>query len=111
MDKKKVKELVGKAKDYILAYQKSKKDSDLAMAFLNMQSAERELSKSDWVSVEDELPEYCEKVMVCNKNDARDIWISFRTKSSFIETTAFDFAVEWGHMGITHWHKIDKLEV
>ena len=106
MDKKKVEELIGKAKEYILAYQKNNKNSDLAMAFLNLQNAERELSKSDWVSVEDELPEYNEDVEVCNKTYPARILVTTRCKDVFYDN--HNFIIQ--NMHVTHWKPIEKLD-
>ena len=118
MDKKKVKELIGKAKDYILAYQKNGKNSDLALAFLNMQNADRELSKSDWVSVEDELPPYGEDVNVRINNG---VFISYRStyrrepSKPVItdigkETDEHDFVKYDIHQYITHWQYPNRME-
>lgn len=58
MDKKKVKEYIKKAIDCIIT------EKDPANAIDALIEADRELSKSNWVSVENGLPEYMEKVWV-----------------------------------------------
>ena len=116
MDKKKVKELMSKAKEHLLAYQRNNKNSDLAMVFLNLQNAERELNKSDWVSVEDELPEYNEMVLVCNQESPNFVKESFRVKSADVPRSkrknldSNEFISFTPNHGITHWKPIEKLE-
>lgn len=114
MDKKKVIELIKKGisywnrSSYITSYE------DDARECFN--EAIKELSKSDWISVEDRLPEYGEKVYVksersphliqthredFDENDGK--FHHFRNKNKFI--------LEKGIYGnITHWKPIEKLE-
>ena len=60
MDKKKVKELIEQA---IIWSRQANQYSVIS----NLEEALKELNKSDWVSVEDGLPEYCEKVFAYDK--------------------------------------------
>lgn len=114
MDKKKVKELIKKGisywnrSSYITSYE------DDARECFN--EAIKELSKSDWISVEERLPEYGENVYVksersphliqthredFDENDGK--FHPFRNKNKFI--------LEKGIYGnITHWKPIEKLE-
>lgn len=114
MDKKKVIELIKKGisywnrSTYITSYEDDAKEC--------FNEAIKELSKSDWISVEDRLPEYGEKVYVksersphliqthredFDENDGK--FHPFRNKNKFI--------LEKGIYGnITHWKPIEKLE-
>ena len=67
-----------------------------------------ELRKSDWVSVEEELPPYDEEVLVCNENEPSDMWFGHRTSDRRVVVDEHEFAKGYGT--ITHWRKIDKLE-
>ena len=81
MDKKKVKELIEKTirftkvtdDDYIQGNVKSHIINTLSVAL-------KEISKSDWVSVEDELPPYDESVLVTNKETPKIVLKTSRTK-------------------------------
>lgn len=71
--------------------------------------ADREFSKSDWVSVEDGLPPYDESVFVTSK-DAPDIVIRTsraKGKGWNIDKNGF-LCSPVSH--ITHWKPIEKLE-
>lgn len=107
MNKKEVKELIGNAKEYILTYQKSKKIVDISLAFLNLQRAERELNKSDWVSVKDELPPYDQNVEVRNIAYPNMVWTASRHQTI---KDNYGFVIQLWRKGITHWKFIDKLE-
>ena len=108
MDKKKVKELMSKAKEHLLAYQRNSKNSDLAMAFLNLQNAEREFDKSDWVSVEDGLPPYKEKVFACDKQMKDYPFVTMRYNTD--EKNVLDKNGFRSGLHVTHWKPIEKLE-
>lgn len=106
MNKKKVKEYIKKAIDCIIT------EKDPVNAIDALIEADRELSKSDWISVEDELPEYDKEVFVTSKMSPDTIF-----KDRRVECTAFlkdsnDFIILWeGRMArITHWKPIEKLE-
>ncbi len=114
MDKKKVIELIKKGisywnrSTYITSYEDDAKEC--------FNEAIKELSKSDWISVDERLPEYGEKVYVksersphliqthredFDENDGK--FHPFRNKNKFI--------LEKGIYGnITHWKPIEKLE-
>lgn len=114
MDKKKVKELMEQILKYCdQCYNPNWKPKSFE-EFIKLgnicREAIKELSKSDWVSVEDGLPEYGKRVNVCNKDDVDDVWTAFRTRSPLIDKDKFEFSFRYGHMNITHWKPIEKLE-
>lgn len=115
MDKKKVKELIFEAHHCIEEVFDRQADNNnaidatsLAIASIILLTAISELSKSDWVSVEEELPPYEEDVLVCNENEPSDMWFGHRTSDRRVVVDEHEFAKGYGT--ITHWHKIDKLE-
>ena len=68
-----------------------------------------ELQKTDWVSVNEELPEYGEKVVVRNdyyKSD--EPWVTFRDIRDLFPKDSNDFREVAGttSCGITHWKHI-----
>lgn len=70
MDKKKVKELIEQA---IIWSRQANQYSVIS----NLEEALKELNKSDWVSVEDELPPYDKVVWVTSKMSPDNV---FKTK-------------------------------
>lgn len=68
-----------------------------------------ELSKSDWISVEDRLPEYDELVLVYSKYKEL-YWISHRMKDVRIRKDNNGFIHPIDEFPITHWKPIEKLE-
>lgn len=64
MDKKKVKDYLAKAQNALLRYDKAGDKSSFTRAFNLIQDASLELYKSDWVSVEEELPPVDKEVIV-----------------------------------------------
>lgn len=66
-----------------------------------------ELSKSDWVSVEDGLPPKNVVVRVCNKQNPDDLVLAYRTSK---ETMKIVYPNNVAMYTITHWCKIEKLE-
>lgn len=108
MDKKKVKEYIKKAIDCIIT------EKDPVNAIDALIEADRELSKSDWVSVENGLPEYMEKVWVTDKEHRDFVWISHRENGDTPKRLDNNSFPAWQHhypyYPITHWRKIDKLE-
>lgn len=108
MDKKKVKEYIKKAIDCIIT------EKDPVNAIDALIEADRELSKSDWVSVENGLPEYMEKVWVTDKEHRDFVWISHRENGDTPKRLDDNGFPAWQHhypyYHITHWRKIDKLE-
>lgn len=69
----------------------------------------KELSKSDWISVEDKLPEYDERVLVYSKYKEL-YWISYRMKDTCIRKDHNGFIHPIDEFPITHWKPIEKLE-
>ena len=67
MDKKKVKELIEEAKHLAILRKYENRQTYLNNCICCLKEALEELSKSDWVSVEDGLPPYGEKVFVTSK--------------------------------------------
>lgn len=108
MDKKKVKEYIKKAIDCIIT------EKDPVNAIDALIEADIELSKSDWVSVENGLPEYMEKVWVTDKEHRDFVWISHRENGDTPKRLDDNGFHAWQHhypyYNITHWRKIDKLE-
>lgn len=108
MDKKKVKEYIKKAIDCIIT------EKDPVNAIDALIEADRELSKSDWVSVENGLPEYMEKVWVTDKEHRDFVWKSHRENGDSPKILDDNGFPSWQHYypyyNITHWRKIDKLE-
>lgn len=119
MDKKKVKDYLAKAQNALLRYDKAGDKSAFTRAFNLIQDASLELYKSDWVSVEEGLPLYDEKVFVCNKSHPDDVWKSFRLEKKGTDVISVNlnktldvngFVIHKGNIPITHWRRIEKLE-
>lgn len=112
MDKKKVKKLIQEViRNNVdsLEFGSDKHNAPLRKANSLLHDALIELGKSDWVSVEDGLPEYCENVFVTSK-DAPDIVIRTsraKGKGWNIDKNGF-LCSPASH--ITHWKPIEKLE-
>ena len=109
MDKKKVKELIQKAKHLAILRKYENRQTYLNNCICCLEDALKELSKSDWVSVEDGLPPYDENVFVTSK-DAHDIVIRTsraKGKGWNIDKNGF-LCSPASH--ITHWKPIEKLE-
>lgn len=107
MDKKKVKELIQKAKHLAILRKYENRQTYLNNCICRLEEALKELQKSDWVSVEDELPPYEEDVLVCNEKEPSDMWFGHRTSDRRVIVDEHEFAK--GYKTITHWRKIDKL--
>lgn len=71
----------------------------------------KELSKSDWISVEDSLPEYNERVLVRYKY-CKELYytISYRMNDVRIRKHNNGFIHPIDGFPITHWKPIEKLE-
>lgn len=116
MDKKKVKELIEQIQKYCdQAYSPNwqpKSFEEFVKLGNICREAIKELSKSDWVSVEDELPEYDKEVFVTSKMSPDTIFKDRRVESTTVPKDGNDFIILWeGRMArITHWKPIDKLE-
>ena len=105
MDKKKVKELIEQA---IIWSRQANQYSVIS----NLEEALKELNKSDWVSVEDELPPYDKVVWVTSKMSPDNVFKNRRVESTTVPKDGNDFIILWeGRMArITHWKPIKKLE-
>lgn len=109
MDKKKVIELIKKGisywnrSSYITSYEDDAKEC--------FNEAIKELSKSDWISVEDRLPKYNERVLVRYKYGKETYTIiSYRMKDERIRKYNNGFIHPIDGFPITHWKPIEKLE-
>ena len=105
MDKKKVEELIEQA---IIWSRYANQHSVIS----NLEEALKELNKTDWVSVEDELPPYNKVVWVTSKMSPDNVFKNRRVESTTVPKDGNDFIILWkGRMArITHWKPIDKLE-
>lgn len=115
MDKKKVKELI----EQILKYcdqcynpnWRPKSFEEFVKLGNICREAIKELSKSDWISVEDRLPEYNERVLVRYKYGKETYTIiSYRMKDERIRKYNNGFIHPIDGFPITHWKPIEKLE-
>lgn len=109
MDKKKVKELIQEVivnNIDSLEFGSDKHNAPLRKANSLLHDALIELGKSDWVSVEDGLPEYGERVNVYSK------------KKDHYDTIARSKVIDYHYdnngflscLHVTHWKPIEKLE-
>lgn len=83
MDKKKVEELIQEVISNnvdSLEFGNDKHNAPLRKANSLLHDALIELGKSDWVSVEDELPPYNENVEVCSIVKPTEVWTDSRDK-------------------------------
>ena len=105
MNKKKVEELIEQA---IIWSRYANQHSVIS----NLEEALKELNKSDWVSVEDELPPYDKVVWVTSKMSPDNVFKNRRVESTTVPKDDNDFIILWeGRMArITHWKPIKKLE-
>lgn len=115
MDKKKVKDYLNKAQNDLLRYDKAGDKSAFTRAFNLIQDASLELYKSDWVSVEDRLPEFGENVVARTKGGYMNV--SYRRKiprdrisKEIMDDNGFILNFNLHSEKIAYWHKIDKLE-
>lgn len=114
MDKKKVKELIQRALVLIdpMTTESANYETAIEMAAKNLEFAMEELSKSDWVSVEDGLPPYGEEVFVTSKMAPDNVFQNRRVECATVPKDSNGFIILWkGRMAsITHWKPIEKLE-
>lgn len=110
MDKKKIKEHIQRALVWIdpMTTESANYETAIEMAAKNLEFAMEELSKSDWVSVEDGLPEYGESVLVTNKDAPEIVLKTSRTKCKGWNTDKNGFLCAVA-FNITHWKPIEKL--
>ena len=111
MGKKKVKELIQEViRNNVdsLEFGNDKHNAPLRKANGLLHDALIELGKSDWVSVEDGLPEYGEKVFAYDKEMQDYPFVTMRYKAGkekLIDKNGFRSGLH-----VTHWKPIDKLE-
>lgn len=113
MDKKKVEELIEKTIRFTKVTDDDYIQGNVKSHIINtLQVALKEISKSDWVSVEDELPPYDKVVWVTSKMSPDNVFKNRRVESTTVPKDGNDFIILWeGRMTrITHWKPIDKLE-
>ena len=107
MNKKKVIELIKKGisywnrSTYITSYEDDAKEC--------FNEAIEELSKPDWISVEERLPEYNEMVLAYSKYKELYL-ISHRMKDVCTRKDPNGFIHSFKDCIITHWKPIEKLE-
>lgn len=115
MDKKKVIELIqsviNENTDNI-SFGDDRHNEHLRTANAVLRCVLLELRKSDWISVEDELPEYDKEVFVTSKMSPDTIFKDRRVECTAFPKDSNDFIILWeGRMArITHWKPIKKLE-
>lgn len=110
MDKKKVKELIKKG---MLYQSKSSHVSSYKEKAKNcFEEALNELQKSDWISIEEDLPPYDKVVWVTSKMSPDNVFKNRRVECTTVPKDSNDFIILWkGRMArITHWKPIEKLE-
>ena len=110
MNKKKVIELIKKG---MLYQSKSSHVSSYKEKAKNcFEEALNELQKSDWISVEEDLPPYDKVVWVTSKMSPDNVFKNRRVESTTVPKDGNDFIILWeGRMArITHWKPIEKLE-
>ena len=107
MDKKKVTELIQEAKHLAILRKYENRQTYLNNCICRLEEALKELNKSDWVSVEDELPPYNENVEVCSKVKPTEVWTDSRDKYINVGNS-FRYNKLYGNI-ITHWKPIEKL--
>ena len=108
MDKKKVTELIQEEKHLAILRKYENRQTYLNNCICRLEEALKELNKSDWVSVEDELPPYNENVEVCSKVKPTEVWTDSRDKYINVGNS-FRHNKLYGNI-ITHWKPIEKLE-
>ena len=113
MDKKKVEKLIEKTIRFTKVTDDDYIQGNVKSYIINtLQVVLKEISKSDWVSVEDELPPYDKVVWVTSKMSPDNVFKNRRVESTTVPKDGNDFIILWeGRMArITHWKPIDKLE-
>lgn len=113
MDKNNLKILVEKAINLLVdIYSNGDDDGERILQAIDILSdASKSLSASAWVSVEDDLPELEETVVVCNKENPADMWFCHRADPKQVITDKHGFANRFEWEKITHWQRIKELEV
>lgn len=86
-------------------------DMGIIVTQSTLEKAIEELNKSDWVSVEDELPPYCKNVLVIPNGDKANPYVTARVRShnSYeLDANGFIKMMPFLTLPITHWKYIDK---
>lgn len=113
MDKKKVKELIEQILKYCDQCYNPNWQPKSFEEFVKLgnicREAIKELSKSDWISVEERLPEYNEMVLAYSKYKELYL-ISHRMKDVCTRKDPNGFIHSLKDCIITHWKPIEKLE-
>lgn len=107
MNKKKVEKLLKDADICFLGYERSGCRDLLQMGLRRLHEAQEELSKPDWVSVEDRLPDMGTSVLVTNKEYSDEFYIDYRDYTDDNHNDKNGFLKSYG---VTHWKPIEKLE-
>lgn len=116
MDKKKVKELIEQIQKYCdQAYSpnwRPKSFEEFVKLGNICREAIKKLNKSDWVSVENGLPEYEQEVWVTSKMSSDNVFKNRRVECTTVPKDGNDFIISWEArmFPITHWRPIEKLE-
>ena len=119
MDKKKVIKQLEQAINAMLKYNATFEDRYRTRAFNLVQDAQIEIRKSDWVSVEDGLPEYEKDVVVCSTKFPDIVYVTYRENRENYSENEFtpimddnDFILNSSELigKVTHWKPIEKLE-
>lgn len=113
MDKKKVEKLIEKTIRFTKVTDDDYIQGNVKNYIINtLQVVLKEISKSDWVSVEDGLPPYGEEVFVTSKMSPDNVFKNRRVECTTVPKDDNDFIIFWeGRMArITHWKPIKKLE-
>lgn len=119
MDKKKVKELIEQILKYCDQCYNPNWQPKSFEEFVKLgnicREAIKELSKSDWISVEDRLPEFGENVVA--RTNGGYMNVSYRRKiprdrisKEIMDDNGFILNFNLHSEKIAYWHKIDKLE-
>lgn len=116
MDKKKVKELVDELLSLIECTSGEYEDREILEEMEEkLKEVKEELSKSDWISVEERLPPFNKEVLVktndifgvCYFTSSRDNALN---KQYLVTYDKNDFQVADKRLYVTHWKPIEKLE-
>lgn len=109
MDKKKVIELIKEARHLAFLRKCENRQAYLNNCIRCLKEALEELSKSDWISVDERLPEFDEDVWIRSKKSPKNVGTAYRHKEceGGYGSDKYGFPSE---LEVTHWRKIDKLE-
>ena len=112
MDKKKIKELMEQILKYCDQCYSPNWQPKSFEEFVKLgnicREAIKEIDKSGWVSVEDGLPPYKEKVFACDKQMKDYPFVTMRYNTD--EKNVLDKNGFRSGLHVTHWKPIEKLE-